>query len=225
MPASEALGLQVAWDQNGWVKGAGPTVTGEAGVDGIAHVSGELMTNGLSKGPTFQGSLSGSVPAARLCAERELRREVLGDWSAPRTWVHIGGMRIQRLAALPLVVALCGCHEWRTRRTPTARPFSRRCRRCSTPCARATPRSYRRRLTAPGGSSAYRPRRNAVGRTHRAVAVRGVDRARARRRRVERANLRSRGEDRRQRGAGVGVLHVPSQRERSATAASTRSCS
>ncbi len=60
--ASYAAGMQVTWDQGGWVKGAGPTISGEAGIDGVAHMSGELMTNGLSQGPTFQGTVGGSVP-------------------------------------------------------------------------------------------------------------------------------------------------------------------
>jgi hypothetical protein len=43
------------------VKGAGPTVTASAeDLNGMVHVSGELMANGLSSGPTMQGSLGAS---------------------------------------------------------------------------------------------------------------------------------------------------------------------
>jgi Flp pilus assembly protein TadD len=63
--ASYSAGMQVTWDQGGWVKGAGPALTASAeDLNGIVHVSGELMANGLSNGgPTLQGSLSGSVPS------------------------------------------------------------------------------------------------------------------------------------------------------------------
>jgi len=57
--ASESLGAQVSWDTGGWVKGAGPAVSGDADL-GPVHLSGELMTNGLSKGPTFQGQIGAS---------------------------------------------------------------------------------------------------------------------------------------------------------------------
>src|SRR5262249_19114466 len=63
--ASYSAGMQVTWDQGGWVKGAGPALTASAeDLNGIVHVSGELMANGLSNGgPTLQGSLSGSIPS------------------------------------------------------------------------------------------------------------------------------------------------------------------
>jgi tetratricopeptide (TPR) repeat protein len=57
--ASESLGAQVSWDTGGWVKGAGPAVSGDVDL-GPVHLSGELMTNGLSKGPTFQGQIGAS---------------------------------------------------------------------------------------------------------------------------------------------------------------------
>lgn len=56
-------GMQVTWDQGGWVKGAGPAVSASAeDMNGLVHVGGELMANGLSQGPTMQGSLGGSIP-------------------------------------------------------------------------------------------------------------------------------------------------------------------
>ena len=63
--ASYSAGMQVTWDQGGWVKGAGPTVTGSAeDLNGIVHVGGELMANGLSNGgPTLQGNINGSIPS------------------------------------------------------------------------------------------------------------------------------------------------------------------
>jgi Flp pilus assembly protein TadD len=62
--ATYSAGMQVTWDQGGWVKGAGPTLTASAeDLNGIVHVGGELMANGLSKGPTMQGSVGGSIPS------------------------------------------------------------------------------------------------------------------------------------------------------------------
>lgn len=53
---SGTVGGEVTWDAGGWVKGAGPAVAGSGDL-GPVTVSGELMTNGLSKGPTFQGNV------------------------------------------------------------------------------------------------------------------------------------------------------------------------
>jgi hypothetical protein len=55
--------------------------------------------------------------------------------------------------------------------------------------------------------------RNAGREPDHAVAVRRRDRTCASGRRLERADLRSRGAHRRQRSAGMGVLHLPSQRD------------
>lgn len=57
------IGLQATWDAAGWIQSSGVAATGEAGVDGVAHASGDIMANGRATGPAVSGSASASVPA------------------------------------------------------------------------------------------------------------------------------------------------------------------
>ena len=62
--ASASAGLQVTWDNAGWVQSSGGAIHGEAGgaanipgVDASAHVSGDLLISGRQTGPAASGSV------------------------------------------------------------------------------------------------------------------------------------------------------------------------
>jgi hypothetical protein len=59
---SGQVGLQVTWDQGGWVQSSGLSASGGAGVDGLAHLSGDLALGAGNNG-SLSGGASASVPA------------------------------------------------------------------------------------------------------------------------------------------------------------------
>ncbi len=61
--ASASAGLQVTWDNDGWVQSSGGAIRGELGgaanipgVDASAHLSGDLLISGQQSGPALSGS-------------------------------------------------------------------------------------------------------------------------------------------------------------------------
>ena len=56
-----SVGLQVTWDNGGWVQSSGAAASGEAGVDGLAHMSGDV-TLGAGQNGSLAGTGSASVP-------------------------------------------------------------------------------------------------------------------------------------------------------------------
>jgi hypothetical protein len=61
--ASGTGGLQVTWNNGGWVQSAGGVLSGTAGIDGVAQVSGDLFINGQQTGPALSGSVGANTPA------------------------------------------------------------------------------------------------------------------------------------------------------------------
>lgn len=70
--ASAGAGLQVTWDNQGWVQSSGGVVRGEFGagdqIPGVAeasaHVSGDLLVSGRSSGPAVSGSATAGYSAS-----------------------------------------------------------------------------------------------------------------------------------------------------------------
>jgi Flp pilus assembly protein TadD len=57
---SGSLGIEVTWDNQGWIKGAGPAATAEASSFGMS-ASGDAMLNVRSSGPLLQGQAGASA--------------------------------------------------------------------------------------------------------------------------------------------------------------------
>ncbi|MDE3215716.1 MAG: hypothetical protein KGO03_04910 [Gemmatimonadota bacterium] len=70
--ASAGAGLQVTWDNQGWVQSSGGVLRGEVGagdqIPGVAeasaHVSGDLLVSGRSSGPAVSGSATAGYSAS-----------------------------------------------------------------------------------------------------------------------------------------------------------------
>lgn len=56
-----AAGLQVTWDQCGWVQSSGLAATGEGGIDGLTDMSGDV-TLGAGRNGSLAGTGSANVP-------------------------------------------------------------------------------------------------------------------------------------------------------------------
>ncbi|MDE3129440.1 MAG: hypothetical protein KGL38_15635, partial [Gemmatimonadota bacterium] len=69
---SAGAGLQVTWDNQGWVQSSGGVLRGEVGagdqIPGVAeasaHVSGDLLVSGRSSGPAVSGSATAGYSAS-----------------------------------------------------------------------------------------------------------------------------------------------------------------